>query len=69
MEQSALLLQSYAASRVEIIDILYQQKKLDKAKNITDDVVDELIAFLIPFKECSSVISAENYPTFHLIAL
>ena len=41
-----IMLESYVASREEVRDILYQQKKLDRINKISDDVVDELVHYL-----------------------
>lgn len=62
-------LQSYLKSANEVKAILLQKQNIDKIVGIDDDVIESIVDFIKPFKECSDELSGDTYPTIQLVAL
>lgn len=57
-------------SELTLINFYRKMKQeVTKIVSINDDILDELSAFLEPFKECSEALSGFIYPTINLVDL
>lgn len=64
-----LMLEAYQKSAVEVREILSKNEKVEKLMFVKDAIVQELIQFLTPFRDCSETLSGNKYPTIQLVTL
>lgn len=63
------MLEAYVKVKEEVEILLLKQRKLEKIKDIDHDLLDELINFLRPIRNCSTTLSGDKYPTINLVAV
>lgn len=64
-----IMLESYVESASEVQTLLLQTDSIKKLMFINENFVRELIEFLVPFRDCSQILSGDTYPTIQLVAL
>lgn len=68
-DSSLHMLESFVKVKDEVETLLLRQHKLEKIKDIEYNLLDELIIFLRPIRECSKRLSGDKYPTINLVAV
>lgn len=63
------MLQSVLISLSEVKQILVQKNQLGRAIGLNEDVIREVLDFLVCFKECSDLFQGDKKPTICNIAL
>lgn len=64
-----IMLESYLKSASEVQALLLKTDSLKKLMYINEALIKEVVDFLLPFRECSEILSGDKYPTLHRVAL
>lgn len=64
-----IMLEAYKKSANEVKALMIKMEMVHKLIDINDTLIQELIDFLVPFRECSEILSGDKYQTIQLVAL